>query len=185
MSGLKARPRCSEQRGCTGPIVGHRSRFPIHSRMREWPESARSGRSCRSGRSAGGAPFRSLPAASPEVLGKQWKTAIRLNQTILIPLASRLCADRRNAWLSSTCGVLDSQNLLPGRPSGGRCSSSDIRRSAGAPREVRRRLALSHLLGNKRRREKRERTISSDWCCAHSRTRGSPLRAVSGLKESE
>jgi hypothetical protein len=86
---------------------------------------------------------------------------------------------------SSTCGVLDSQNLLPGRPSGGRCSSSDIRRSAGAPREVRRRLALSHLLGNKRRREKRERTISSDWCCAHSRTRGSPLRAVSGLKESE
>ena len=36
----EGKPRCSEQRGCTGPIVGHRSRFPIHSRMREWPESA-------------------------------------------------------------------------------------------------------------------------------------------------
>ena len=36
----EGKPRCSEQRGCTGPIVGHRSRFPIHSRMREWPELA-------------------------------------------------------------------------------------------------------------------------------------------------
>ena len=142
----------------------------------EWRQSALSGPSASNRVLSLDAPFRSLPAASPEVLGEQWKTAIRLNQTIVIPLASRLCADRRNRWLSSTCGVLDSQNLLPGRPSGGRCSSSDIRRSAGAPREVRRRLALSHLLGNKRRREKRERTISSDWCCAHSRTRGSPLR---------
>jgi hypothetical protein len=42
ISGLKARPRCSEQRGCTGPIVGHRTRFPIQSRMCEWPESAHS-----------------------------------------------------------------------------------------------------------------------------------------------
>ena len=83
------------------------------------------------------------------------------------PLAFWRCAARRNTWLSSTCRVLDSQNLLLGRPlAGGLCWALGWRASTSSA------VARSSQVfeGNKRRREKREGTISSDWRCAPSKS---------------